>query len=99
VHALGGSYVPPASTSPHDLAVLQHALQASVASGTRTALVFAIGVVAAGAVLSFLIPRRAAGTNSVAGAVDLLEPLEPLDVDPALHQGTIAALAFDTEST
>ncbi|HYL51831.1 MAG TPA: MFS transporter, partial [Acidimicrobiia bacterium] len=95
VHALGGSYVPPASTSPHDRAVLQHALQASVASGTRTALVFAIGVVAAGAALSFLIPRRAAGTNSVAGAVDLLEPL---DVDPALHDGTMA-LAFDTEST
>ncbi len=98
IHALGGSYVPPASTSPHDLATLQHALQASVTSGTRTALLFAIGVVALGALLSFLIPRRAAGTSSVAGAADLFEPLEPLDVDPALH--TNEALAFDTaEST
>jgi EmrB/QacA subfamily drug resistance transporter len=94
VHALGGSYLPPASTSPHDLATLQHALQASVTSGTRTALLFAIGVVALGALLSFLIPRRAAGTSSVAGAADLFEPLEPLDVDPALHAKE--AVAFDT---
>ncbi len=82
VHSLGASYVPPASTPPHDLATLQHALQTSVVSGTRTALVFAICVVTAGAVLSFLIPRRTAGTSSVAGGVDVFEPL---DIDPALH--------------
>jgi hypothetical protein len=65
-----------------------------VTSGTRTALLFAIGVVALGALLSFLIPRRAAGTSNIAGTADLFEPLEPLDVDPALHANE--ALAFDT---
>jgi EmrB/QacA subfamily drug resistance transporter len=98
VHSLGGSYVPPASTSPRDLATLQHALQASVASGTRTALLFAIGVVTAGALLSFLIPRRAAGTSRVAGAADLFEPLEPLDIDPALRDEK-RVLAFDTSDS
>jgi hypothetical protein len=55
-------------------------LRASVASGTRIALLFAACVVTIGALLSFLIPRIAAPARSV----DNLEPLEPLDVDPAL---------------
>ena len=81
VHAQGAFYKPPASTSPHDTTILQHALRTSVADGARVALLFAVVVVAAGALLSFLIPRVAAPP---ARAADRLEPLEPLDVDPAL---------------
>jgi hypothetical protein len=80
VHAFGAGYVPPASTSPHDAGILQHLLELSVASATRIALLFAIGVVAIGTLLSFLIPR-------VSGAeleTDALEPVAPIDVDPAL---------------
>jgi MFS family permease len=80
VHAQGAFYQPPASTSPHDTSILQHALRLSVANGTRVALVFAMIVVLAGALVSFLIPRVATPEHSV----NDLEPLEPLDVDPAL---------------
>jgi hypothetical protein len=81
VHAQGAYYKPPASTSPHDAAIVQHALRASVVSGTHVALVFAAVVVLIGALLSFLIPRVA----PPARRTDALEPLEPLDVDPALR--------------
>ncbi|MDQ1382987.1 MAG: hypothetical protein QOG65_366 [Actinomycetota bacterium] len=80
VHAQGAFYKPPASTSAHDTTILQHALRTSVVNGTRVALVFAMCVVLAGALLSFLIPRVAAPESRV----NDLEPLEPLDVDPAL---------------
>ncbi|MDQ1381627.1 MAG: hypothetical protein QOJ71_2346 [Actinomycetota bacterium] len=80
VHAQGAFYKPPASTSAHDTTILQHALRTSVVNGTRVALVFAMCVVLAGALLSFLIPRVAAPESRVSD----LEPLEPLDVDPAL---------------
>ena len=83
VHAYGAFYTPPASTSPHDATILEHALRTSVVGGTRTALVFAASVVAVGAFLSFLIPRLAAPAKS-ARTTNPLEPLEPLDVDPAL---------------
>ncbi|HEV7524971.1 MAG TPA: MFS transporter [Acidimicrobiia bacterium] len=81
VHAQGAFYRPPASTNPHDTTILQHALRTSVAGGTRVALLFAAVVVAVGALLSFLIPRVAAPT---ARGADDFEPLEPLDIDPAL---------------
>jgi EmrB/QacA subfamily drug resistance transporter len=81
VHAQGAFYQPPASTSPHDTTILQHALRTSVAGGTRAALVFAACVVLLGAFVSFLIPRVAAPTPK---GTDDLEPLEPLDVDPSL---------------
>jgi hypothetical protein len=85
VHLSGASYRPPASTSRHDAALLRSALEHGVATGTRFALGFAIVVVAAGALLSFLIPRAPAqpGERSFR-PVDVLEPLEPLDPDPAL---------------
>ncbi|MDQ1534945.1 MAG: hypothetical protein QOF28_2706 [Actinomycetota bacterium] len=88
VHALGSNYVPPGSVSPRDASLLNRALEHGVATGTRFALAFAIVVVAAGALLSFLIPRAAPlpGERSYQDA-DLLEPLEPLDPDPALVNG------------
>jgi EmrB/QacA subfamily drug resistance transporter len=85
VHVSGANYQPPASTNRHDAALLTSALEHGVATGTRFALTFAIIVVAAGALLSFLIPRAPAqpGERSFR-SVDVLEPLEPLDPDPAL---------------
>jgi EmrB/QacA subfamily drug resistance transporter len=80
VHSFGSGYVPPASTPRHDAGVLQHLLQLSVTSATRIALVFAIVVVALGTLLSFLIPRVSAAELEA----DALEPVEPMDVDPAL---------------
>ncbi len=81
VHASGAFYQPPASTNPHYTAILEHALRTSVASGTRAALVFAATIVLIGAAVSFLIPRVAAPG---ARAANEFEPVEPLDVDPAL---------------
>ncbi len=81
VHAQGAFYQPPASTSAHDTTILQHTLRTSVAGGTRVALVFAASIVLIGALVSFLIPHVAAPR---ARAVDDLEAVEPLDVDPAL---------------
>jgi MFS family permease len=79
VHAYGASYVPPATTSPHDASILSHILQLSVTSGTRIAIVFAIVVVSCGALVSLLIPRVKPPVE-----VDVFEPVEPMDVDPAL---------------
>jgi len=83
LHALGASYAPPRSTSPHDASVLERLIQVSVASATRFALVFAIVVVGLGALISFLIPRAGIPED---GAVDVLEPIEPVDVDPSLRE-------------
>jgi EmrB/QacA subfamily drug resistance transporter len=88
VHALGANYRPPASMSPHDAALLRSALEHGVATGTRFALSFAIVVVAAGALLSFLIPRAPAQPGELSfRPVDVFEPLEPFDPDPALVDG------------
>ncbi len=85
VHALGTSYTPPASASPHDASVLQHLVQLSVASATRFALMFAIIVVAIGALLSFLIPNVA---NTSGSETEVRTPLESLEIDPALAHRT-----------
>jgi hypothetical protein len=86
VHAQGAFYQPPASTSAHNTAILQHALRTSVAGGTRAALIFAASIVLLGALVSFLIPRIAAPPKRGANE---LEPLEPLDVDPNLVDGRL----------
>jgi EmrB/QacA subfamily drug resistance transporter len=88
VHALGTNYRPSGTVSAHDAALLTSALEHGVATGTRFALGFAIVVVAAGALLSFLIPRAPAlpGERSYR-SVDVMEPLEPFDPDPALVDG------------
>ncbi len=80
VHSVGAGYVPPASTAPDDAGVLRHLLQLSVTSATRVALLFAIAVVLLGTLLSFLIPR----VTTTELETDALEPVEPIDVDPAL---------------
>jgi EmrB/QacA subfamily drug resistance transporter len=88
VHALGANYQPPASMSARNAALLSSALEHGVATGTRFALSFAIVVVAGGAALSFLIPRAPLQARARAfRAVDVFEPLEPFDPDPALVEG------------
>jgi EmrB/QacA subfamily drug resistance transporter len=82
VHIAGSSYTPPPGTNAHDASQLQHLLEVSVTNATRIALVFAIVVVSAGLLLSFLIPKI--GAPSETSEVNVLEPVEPLDVDPGL---------------
>jgi hypothetical protein len=81
VHALGTSYRPAPSTSAHDASLLEHLVQVSVASATRYAMVFAIVVVGIGSLLSFLIPN--VPTFGTEPEAQILEPVEPMDVDPA----------------
>jgi len=82
VHIAGASYTPPPGTNAHDASLLQHLLEVSVTNATRIALVFAIVVVSAGLLLSFVIPKIGAPTETA--EVNVLEPVEPLDVDPGL---------------
>jgi hypothetical protein len=57
IHELGLNYVPPASTSPADTAIVDRAVKDGVITGTRVAMAFGVAVVALAAVLSFLIPN------------------------------------------
>ena len=57
VHTLGANYTPRTGTSPADASIIRHALEHGVVSGTRTALLFALAVVALGGLLSLLIPN------------------------------------------
>jgi len=87
VHALGAGYRLPAADGAGNVAVVQHALAAGVTSGTRFALVFAIIVIVAGALLSWLIPKipPAAATDAhPLHGVEGFEPVVPLDPDPEL---------------
>jgi EmrB/QacA subfamily drug resistance transporter len=85
VRALGPNYNPPSAGGARVHATVQHALESGIASGTRFALTFAFVVVAIGALVSFLIPRTPAPAEEhPLGTTAAFEPLEPLDVDPAL---------------
>jgi EmrB/QacA subfamily drug resistance transporter len=80
VHALGANYTPTGAGR----ATVQHALESSIVTGTRIALLFAAVLVVLGAIMSFLIPRRIPGELHPLGTTEGFEPLEPLDVDPEL---------------
>ena len=57
------------------------------------ALTFAAVMIFCGAVLSFLIPRTTHHEQTVSPTLEAMEPLEPMDVDPALlvdRPGTVA---------
>jgi MFS family permease len=86
VHQQGASYIVPPSTSATAHAIIQHATESALVSGTRIALLFAMVVVALGAIVSFRIPRVPAYTEEHPEfePAERLEPLEPLDVDPGL---------------
>ncbi len=57
LRADGVNFRAPAGTTLSDVAELRHLLEGAVASGTRTALLFATVVVALGALVSLLIPK------------------------------------------
>ena len=89
IHALGANYSPPARTSPAVVNVIRSAVEHGVVSGTRMALVFAFVMITIGGFISLLIPNIK-GAPEVAEAlrpVEGFEPVEPLDVDPALIEG------------
>jgi EmrB/QacA subfamily drug resistance transporter len=65
IHAAGSAYVPPASTNPTDATTVHNAIAHGVISGTRLALVFAVIVIAAGALMSLLIPRHIARSQEL----------------------------------
>ena len=66
------------------------ALEHSVPSGTRGALIFAIVMITCGAIVSFLIPRTSYHEQPATGVLESLEPLEPMDPDPALVDHHVA---------
>jgi hypothetical protein len=84
IHELGLNYVPPAATSPKDTAIVQSAVEDGTVAGTRTAMVFAIAVVALGTVLSFLIPNvRAPAHEHAADAYEgMARPEDHEDLEP-----------------
>ena len=56
IHTAGSGYAPPASLSARDANAVRDAIAHGVISGTRLALLFAVVVIAIGAVVSLLIP-------------------------------------------
>jgi MFS family permease len=89
IHALGANYSPPAGTSRAVVNVIQAAVEHGVVSGTRMALVFAFVMITIGGFISLLIPniKAAPEVEQAMRAVENFEPVEPLDVDPALIEG------------
>jgi len=81
VHAAGSGYAPPPSLRPRDAAILRHAIENGVATGTRWALTFAVAVVLVGTLLSLLIPKDLAPARA-----EVLDAAGPLvaDLEPAL---------------
>jgi EmrB/QacA subfamily drug resistance transporter len=81
----GVGFRPPPGTSARDVATLRNILETSLASGARPALLFAAAVVAAGAGLSFLIPRLAAHPiEELAGEMESMDPIEAIGALEAL---------------
>ncbi|HEX7521105.1 MAG TPA: MFS transporter [Acidimicrobiia bacterium] len=86
LHANGVNFVAPAGTPASDLAALHHTLDNALASGSRSALLYAAGVVVIGALLSWLIPtipiervpRRDEGYEDV----ESLGPVSGTTVEP-----------------
>jgi hypothetical protein len=89
IHALGTNFAPPPGASSRDLTTLRGVLESAVGSGARFALVFAAVVVMIGAMVSFLIPRdEPPPVDPALTRVERFEAFEPLDVDPALVEGS-----------
>jgi hypothetical protein len=88
VHTQGADYRGPAGLPGPERATIDHIMTRSLASGTRISLLFAVGIVAVGTLLSTLIPRvKPVGhehDESVdENVIETLEPFEPIDIDAA----------------
>ncbi len=84
IHTDGVNFRPPAGTSVADLATLRHALDIAVADGARVALLFAMGLVIAGALVSLLIPKIGVPEDDdvIADTLDSLGPVSGAGVQP-----------------
>jgi MFS family permease len=81
VHSLGTNFAAPRNLSTRDVDLLHRILADAVGNGARFALLFAMGVVGLGAVISWLIPRQepipADAAAPAADEFDAFEPIEP----------------------
>ncbi|HEY3670400.1 MAG TPA: MFS transporter [Acidimicrobiia bacterium] len=84
VHAQGASFPVPRGTAGVDAAALSHALATGITEAVRPALLLAAGFVAAGAVLSLLIPRTPPLTGDHEPLVEALVAIEPIEPDAAV---------------
>jgi EmrB/QacA subfamily drug resistance transporter len=87
IHTNGVNFVP-SGASIAQLETLQHALDTAVADGARVALLFAMGVVIAGACVSLLIPRIGvpADDDVVVDTLDSLGPVSGTGVQPLVAE-------------
>jgi hypothetical protein len=84
VRDTGPSTRPAATLSATDVATIERIFTESLATAARIALLFSMGVVFTGALLSLLIPRvRPVRRPAEREVVDTFEAFEPMDVDPA----------------
>ena len=75
IHTAGSGYAPPGSLSAGDANAVRDAIAHGVISGTRLALLFAVVVIAIGAIVSLLIPSDVGHPIATAPA-PTLEPDE-----------------------
>lgn len=82
---LGPNFRPANALSAADAAIVERILTQALASASRTALLFAMGVVFIGALLSTLIPRiRPSVIKSTSEVtIETFEAFEPMDIDAA----------------
>jgi hypothetical protein len=81
---LGPNFPPAPNLSVADTAAIERILTDALATAARVGLLFAMGVVFIGALLSLLIPRvRPPAKSAVEQFIDGFEPFEPMDIDPA----------------
>jgi EmrB/QacA subfamily drug resistance transporter len=82
---LGPNFRPANALSAADAAIVERILTQALASASRTALLFAMGVVFIGALLSTLIPRIRPSVIKSASEVTIetFEAFEPMDIDAA----------------
>ena len=76
---LGPNFRPAANISAADSATIERILTDALSTGARIGLLFAVGVVFIGAMLSLLLPRTRPPAKTVAAEiVDTFEPFEPV---------------------
>jgi EmrB/QacA subfamily drug resistance transporter len=84
VRGEGPNFRPAAGLSAADTATIERILTQSLGTASRIGLLFALGVVMIGAVLSLLIPRASPVPKTVTEEIiETFEAFEPMDIDAA----------------
>jgi EmrB/QacA subfamily drug resistance transporter len=90
LHRNGVNFRPPTGATVAQLARLGHVVEDAVASGTRTALLFAMVVVIVGALVSLLIPRirvtEAPDEELTLEGIEALGPVSASTVEPTASE-------------